>query len=156
MSDNSLGIRNELTLREGLILGGQPDRAALERAKELGITRVINLRAENEAGVAEEIPIVEELGMEYIAIPMSGAAGLTEENARRLDEALTDAPTLLHCGSGNRVGGLLALRAFYVDGATPEEAMEIGRSSGLTGLEPHVASHLEEACENDPEHAGCE
>jgi hypothetical protein len=50
---------------------------------------------------------------------------------------------LLHCGSGNRVGALLALRESQ-DGADDESALEYGRSAGLTKLEPVVIKRLEE------------
>ena len=48
----------------------------------------------------------------------------------------------MHCASGNRVGGLFALKAFYVDGKTPEEALEIGRSAGMTRTEAVVRQEL--------------
>ena len=46
-------------------------------------------------------------------------------------------PVLLHWGSGNRVGAILALR-HSLSGADDEEAFSYGRSAGLTGLEPVV------------------
>lgn len=140
----TLGIINELHPADELVTGGQPSQAQFEQAAG-DIRTVINLRAEGEEGF-DEAPRVEALGMSYVAIPVQGAAGITEANARLLDAALNEAgPTLLHCGSGNRVGALLALRAFYVSGASPAEALEVGRAGGLTSLEQTVTQHLETA-----------
>jgi hypothetical protein len=50
--------------------------------------------------------------------------------------------TLVHCGSSNRVGALLALRAAWLKGATLEAALAAGRSAGLTGLESAVRSAI--------------
>ena len=82
--------------------------------------------------------------MAYVSIPVDGKAGLSEENAAALAEALETAerPLLLHCGSGNRVGALLALKAFQVDGKTAEESLEIGLAGGVTRLEPVVRELL--------------
>ena len=50
---------------------------------------------------------------------------------------------LMHCGSGNRVGAMMALRARWVQGRSAEEALAIGRSSGLKGLEGDVRTLLQ-------------
>ena len=70
---------------------------------------------------------------------------MTEENARALAAALDQAeqPVLLHCGSGNRIGGLFALMAYYLDDKTAEEALAFGREAGLTRLEPVIRQKLE-------------
>ena len=38
-------------------------------------------------------------------------------------------PAFVHCASGNRVGGLFAVKAFHLDGMNVEESMEIGTQS---------------------------
>jgi protein tyrosine phosphatase (PTP) superfamily phosphohydrolase (DUF442 family) len=70
---------------------------------------------------------------------------VTYANANELDRLLAqfDKPVLVHCGSGNRAGALLALRA-KLNGADDETALEAGRDTGLTGLEPVVKQRLEE------------
>jgi len=50
---------------------------------------------------------------------------------------------LVHCGSGNRVGALLALRA-SLDGADDEKALALGREGGLSSLEGVVRERLDE------------
>jgi len=84
------------------------------------------------------------LGMTYVSIPIAGAADISEENARRLAEVLDVGadPVVVHCASGNRVGALFALKAYYVDGKTPEEALALGKAAGVTRLEPVVRQTL--------------
>ncbi|HKU39244.1 MAG TPA: sulfur transferase domain-containing protein [Polyangiales bacterium] len=130
----------------GVTTGGKPSDAQLLQAKQLGYHSVISLLPESEmAGEAER---VRELGMRFVSIPVPDASGLTEANARRLAEAMDapDAkPLVLHCGTGNRAGALLALRAFYVDGAKASEALELGERAGLTSLRPQVEAQLQAA-----------
>ncbi len=67
------------------------------------------------------------------------------ENANKLQEILSsyDGPVLVHCGSGNRVGALLALSKSQ-SGADDEAALAYGRAAGMTGLESVVRSRLAE------------
>lgn len=135
-------LPNGRLLADGLLVGGQPSLEQLERLRELGYRTVVNLRTEEEPGPAPEE--VEALGFSYLRLPVDGAPDVDEEKARTLDVVLgqVEGPVVLHCGSGNRVGALLALRALHVHGASPEEALEIGLAAGLTGLEPEVREQL--------------
>ena len=56
--------------------------------------------------------------------------------------AKAEGPVIAHCGSGNRVGALYALREHYVRGATPADALAFGKRAGLTALAGKVASVL--------------
>ncbi len=127
---------------ENVVTGGQPTVEGLQQASELGFRTVINLRTPGESPIGQEA--VEAAGMSYVSIPVSGASGLTRENAQALAEALNQAegPVLVHCGSGNRVGALFALKAYHVDNASPEAALAVGIESGLTRLKPAVRKHL--------------
>jgi len=130
----------------GVLSGGQPTAEQIAAAGSAGYKTVINLRADKEPGFEWEVAAVKAGGMAYVSIPVAGAADLTKETVARFDAALKDAsskgPVLLHCGSGNRIGALLALRAVWLEGKEPAAALEYGRSSGLTGLEPAVKSIL--------------
>ena len=130
---------------EGLLTGGQPSLEQLEAIRDAGFRTVINLRAEGEKGAKAEA--VEALGMRYVALPIRGAESLTEDSAEAFAAVLAAAerPAIVHCGSGNRVGALFALKAFYVDGAEVEEAYEVGRRAGLTRLSGSVRQILDEA-----------
>jgi uncharacterized protein (TIGR01244 family) len=152
-AEKELGLPNEAHPAPGLTTGGQPSDEALARAKAEGYSTVISLRTEGEPGSEGEAERVRELGMRYVSMPVGGPDDLTEDKARALEEALQrdDGPVLLHCGSGNRAGSLVALHAFNVEGASIDEAMERGREAGMTRLSDAVREHLRQACEDDPE-----
>lgn len=125
-----------------VLAGGQPTREELAALAEQGYSTVINMRMPEEDSTTSEV--AEELGLRYISLPINGSDGLTEENAIAFAELLgeVEGPTVVHCGSGNRVGALYALKAFYVDGMSAEEALEVGREAGMTRLEGAVAEQL--------------
>lgn len=131
---------------EGVTGLGQPDESKLEELDAAGYAAVIDLRGPDEdRGMPDERAAVESLGMSYVSLPILGAADITYDNANALDELLAqfDRPVLVHCGTGNRAGALLALRA-KLNGADDETALEAGRDTGLTGLEGVVKERLEE------------
>lgn len=151
------GLDNGRRISDALVTGGQPDEETLRRAADAGVTTVISLRQPSEPGFEEERATVEELGMTFVSIPVAGEADLTQPKARAVHDALEEAggQTILHCGTGNRAGALLALRAFHVEGQSADEALERGRSAGLTGLADAVREHLGEYCAENPETQQC-
>jgi len=136
-------LRNGKAPFDGILTGGQPTAEQLETLAGLGYKTIINLRGPNENGSTDPA-VVESLGMAYVSIPITGAPDVSEENARKLAQALVaaESPVVTHCGSGNRVGALFAMKAYYVDGKTPEEALAIGQAAGVTRLEPVVRQQL--------------
>jgi uncharacterized protein (TIGR01244 family) len=133
--------------QENRIAGGAIDATDLGRLRAAGIKHVINLRTAEESKGFEEGPIATGLGIDYHSIPIAGAQSLTKENARKLDELLKaagDEPTLVHCGSGNRVGALIAIREGWIYGKPVEAAVAEGKRWGLTSLEGAVRSALAE------------
>ena len=130
---------------DGITSAAQPDEAALEVFADAGYATVIDLRGEGEDRGFDEAAVVEELGLHYVSLPIEGKDDISFDNARKLDELLQEypGPVLVHCGSGNRVGALLALRASLA-GKDDESALELGRTGGLTGLESVVQERLAE------------
>ncbi len=131
--------------RPGLYTGGQPDAAQLRQAAASGIRTVIDLRQPGEDRGFDETAVADELGLRYLRLPIAGAAGLTVANAGTLERLLAQAegPVLLHCASGNRAGALLALINARGEGASVDQALELGRRAGMTSLEPVVRALLE-------------
>jgi uncharacterized protein (TIGR01244 family) len=131
-----LDIPNAVMVSDTVVSGGQVTDEPLAKAKEMGVTTVVNLRAEGERAEYEtEQARVEELGMTYVHIPIDPGTGegLSEENARKLAEIVGKGePTIVHCKSGQRVGALFAMKAHHVDGKSPEEALEAGKQAGLS------------------------
>jgi len=122
----------------GVLSGGQPTPEQVEAAARAGFATVINLRTDGEPGFEWERALVEKLGMTYVHIPVAGADSLTKDTIAKIDAALRAAtargPVLFHCASGNRIGATLALRAAWVDGASPADAYAYGVASGMTRL----------------------
>ncbi len=133
---------------DGVTSAGQPDEAALEVFADAGYATVIDLRGTGEDRGFDEAAVVEDLGLHYVTLPIGDKDAISFDNARKLDELLEQypGPVLVHCGSGNRVGALLALRA-SLDGADDEKALTLGREGGLTGLESVVRERLAEGDE---------
>jgi uncharacterized protein (TIGR01244 family) len=125
------------TMVGSVLTGGQPSPAQYEALQKDGYTTVISLRTAEEDGAQGNAAEVEALGMTYVNIPIAGAEGLTRENVQRFSDALEQAagPVVAHCASGNRVGAMFGLKAHWIDGATPTEALAIAKNSGMTGLE---------------------
>lgn len=130
----------------GVVTGGVPSDDNLRAAEALGYRTVVSLLPVADAG--DEAERVARLGMRFVSIPVAGPADLTEDNAKRLAEVLNapdQRPLILHCGSGNRAGALLALEAFYVDHTSPEAAIALGEKAGMTSLRPVVEQRLGKA-----------
>ncbi len=139
-----LGVKNPSVPETDLLCAGQLTKAQFSALHERGFATFINLRTKSEEGTGWEAEHAAALGVSYHRLAIAGAAGVTEESARALDALLDEAqrPVVLYCGSSNRVGALYGLAAFYVDGASPDEALERGRAAGLTRLESRVKELL--------------
>ncbi|MEM7351106.1 MAG: sulfur transferase domain-containing protein, partial [Acidobacteriota bacterium] len=122
-----------------------PTPEQLAEAAQAGYSTVVNLRPPGENSEWDEATQAADLGLRYVNIPIAGAADLNADNAALLAEIVNDpatGPLMVHCASGNRVGGLFAMKAFHVDGKSAEEAMQIGREAGLTSLAEPVREGL--------------
>lgn len=129
---------------QSLFTSGQPSKEALEILAKNGLKHVINLRPASEMDWNEKA-WVESLGMHYHSIPIAGAKDITPDNATKLRDllrTLENEPTLLHCSSSNRVGGLRALMAYEDNGGDIDAAIDAGKKWGLTGLAEQVRKQL--------------
>ncbi len=128
---------------DGLSTAGQPDEAALKVFADSGYAAVIDLRTAGENRGLDEPAVVEGLDMDYLSLPI-GRDDITFEKAAELKRLMDqyDEPVLLHCGSANRVGALLALQEFAETGDR-EASLEAGREAGLTQLESMVIREIE-------------
>ena len=128
----------------GIVSAGRLDASDIERAREAGIREIIDLTLDAETPGFDEAAAVRNAGLAYANLPLSGPGDLTLENVQAFDAMLRSAerPVLVHCGSGNRVGAMAALRAAWVDGRPAEEAIAVGKSWGLKGLEDEVRRRI--------------
>jgi uncharacterized protein (TIGR01244 family) len=145
-------IPNARVTATGLLIGGQPSAEQLKAIQQAGYRTVITLRPESELGDEGEQAAVEAMDMKFVSIPVPGAAGLTESNARALAKAVDaeDArPAVVHCSTGQRVSALLGLKAFVVDRMSPAAAIDLAKSLGLTELEGALRNRIAEICKTD-------
>lgn len=129
----------------GWIAAGQPTEDRVRAVVAAGVP-IISLRYPEEDPF-DEAGLVAELGGSFTRYPTSGAdydRVAFREGMYDLYEAAIEAggTVYLHCASGNRVGASWAL--FHAErlGVPPEEALEIGRQAGLSGLESRVREIL--------------
>lgn len=118
---------------------GMPDENGLKEAAAFGVKTLVNVCPSAETPITEPGTCAA-LGMEYITIPVTGLEDLNRANVEKLANALNTerGKVLVHCRSSNRVGALFALKAFWLDGKTEQEAIDLGRAAGLTKLEDGV------------------
>lgn len=130
---------------ENIYAAGQPSREELRGLPASGVKRVIDLRPSSEDRGFDEAKEAAAAGIEYLNLPIAGEADLTPANVRRFDAWLGGPgrpATLVHCGSSNRVGALIALRAGWIKGKNSDAALSEGRSAGLKGMENAVRTAL--------------
>jgi len=126
-----------------IVCGALDDEKVLALAKA-GVELVINLQPDDELSF-DEASAVEQAGMYYEQLPISGAEELKQLKILAFDNVLRQnhgKKVAMHCGSGNRVGAAIALRAGWLRGRKMDTAMERGRSHGLTNLEQEVHNRL--------------
>lgn len=130
--------------RPGLHTGGQPTQEQLQALAKQGVTTVVDLRGDDEDRGFDEAATAKALGLRYERLPINGAEDLTSANARQLKQLLDAGgdQVLLHCASGNRVGALLAIMAREQEGASREQALELGKQAGMKSLTPKVEEKL--------------
>jgi len=130
----SAGITNFRAPDASVLSSGQPSREQIQVLADAGVEHVINLRTAGEEVDFDEQAAVEALGMRYYSIPVAGGAGVNRDNAQALAATLAqlgDEPVLIHCASGNRVGGLQAVLA-HTEGASVDAALAEGARWGMT------------------------
>jgi protein tyrosine phosphatase (PTP) superfamily phosphohydrolase (DUF442 family) len=114
-------------------IAGQPSLDELKWLVSQGVTKVINLRTESEnedftSSSFNESAIVEELGMEYHSIPVSGRSGYNPENLGRLGELTNDDDiVLIHCAGAGRATSYLMAYLVRFKGYTLDKAVDVGQ-----------------------------
>lgn len=141
VAESATLLVNERSPLEGVLAGGAPKAEEGFRAlAEAGVRTFVDLRTDAE--LAPEIrAAAETAGLVYERLPVGGEADLDLASARALDGLLHDVtryPLALACSSGNRVGALLALEAYWLHRQPAGDALALGIAAGMTRLEPSV------------------
>lgn len=131
------GVPNPWQPLPNLATAGQPGPAHLEALKGTGTQVVLDIRDPMEPRPFDEPGTVRRLGMEYRNVPVR--QGMLDDDMmdRVLAELRRNAarPTLLHCASANRVGGVLIPYFILDQGMTEDAAVEAAMKVGLRGAD---------------------
>ena len=141
-----MDVMNWREFAPGLYSAGQPTPNQWSQIREAGVVAVLNLRPDDEQPGIDEGQCVEQAGLRYQQLPVANGDALDQACVDAFAGYLAEHPqggVLVHCGSGNRVGALVALWARRHLGATLPEALQAGRRAGLSSLEPKVVELLE-------------
>ena len=131
------GVPNACQLLPTIVTGGQPSAAHLAAFQAAGGRIVLDLRDPMEPRPLDEAATVTALGMEYLNVPVGGGT-LTDATLERVLETLRQAGdrlVLVHCASGNRVGGALLPYLMLDEGLEEEDAVAQAMRVGLRSAE---------------------
>jgi protein tyrosine phosphatase (PTP) superfamily phosphohydrolase (DUF442 family) len=131
------GMPNACQLLPAVITGGQPSAAQLEAFKAAGGEVILDLRDTMEPRPLDEAALAQSLGLEYANVPV-GAGTLTDETLDRVLDVLhrsSGRQVLVHCASGNRVGGALLPFLMNEQGFDEEDAIGQAMRVGLRSAE---------------------
>ncbi|MDX1455799.1 MAG: sulfur transferase domain-containing protein [Gammaproteobacteria bacterium] len=143
-SSKLVNWKNLKEFERGLFSAGKPAEEDIAAAAEAGVKCLVCVSDRSEFDYDVQAA-AENRGLRFEYLPVNGPQDVTDENARRLDALLSEEanqPMIIHCGSGNRVGALYALRESCCQGADMAAALAAGRRAGLAGLEGFVAMQL--------------
>lgn len=132
-------------LYDGYVVGGLPTKEQINQALESEIETAMTLMDRSEPGIDEIGPYAASQGFRYIRFTIAGPNDLSEAMAWEFAATLPllDKPGIVHCASGQRVAAIFALKAYFVDEASAEEALAIGQALGIGEYEDRLRELLE-------------
>jgi protein tyrosine/serine phosphatase len=114
----------------GFCRGGLPTPAGLRFLKQKGIRTIVDLRPED-----GERALVEELGMQYVKLPISAWDRIPEETIQTFFRIVRDPahqPVFIHCRRGaDRVGVMVGFYRIAFQGWDGERAYREARALGM-------------------------
>jgi protein tyrosine phosphatase (PTP) superfamily phosphohydrolase (DUF442 family) len=131
------GVANACQILPNVITGGQPTAEQLKALKEAGGDIVLDLRDPMEPRPVDEASLVQQLGMEYVNVPVR-AGSLDDSTLERILSVLRGAgerTVFFHCGSGSRVGGALIPYFILDEGMEEQDAVDQAMRVGLRSAE---------------------
>ena len=132
VKDAKIGNTKNVHQCGNLFLAGQFTKEDLDEIAAKKISRVITLRTEGEVKWDEE-GALKSAKMELIKVPFRKPESLTDEVFGKVRKLLADKskPTLFHCGSANRVGGVWLPYRVLDEGVDLETALKEAKTIGL-------------------------
>lgn len=118
---------------DNIFLAGQPAEESFDSLKEMGFTKVLNMRSEDECDFSFEKGACARLDLEYIQFPIVKDGQLIAENCKKLSDMLNaDDKWFVHCGSANRIAGWLMTYLTLYRGMNFDDATKIAMENGLS------------------------
>ena len=131
-----------------LYRGGQPSSAELRTLAEMGIATIVDLRRGERT---RKQRLARELGMSYVAIPMSARKGVQADDLERFLAVLDDPgrqPVYVHCREGrHRTGIMVALYRVLRERMSAEDAYAEMQRHHFDGDYPNLRDYLFERAE---------
>ncbi|MBI4481548.1 MAG: tyrosine-protein phosphatase [Acidobacteria bacterium] len=119
-------------LNPGFYRGGQPSALGFQILRQHGIRTVVDLRGGNRA---RERQVVEQLGMKYVHIPLSGWRRITGSEVELFLKTVGEPanhPVFVHCRRGaDRTGAMVGVYRISREGWTAKRSYQEARSLGL-------------------------
>jgi tyrosine-protein phosphatase SIW14 len=131
------GIPNPGKINDGLYRGAQPNEQGLEELKKLGITTIVDLRAEDRGKSEWERQEAEKLGMRFVHIPIAGFAAPTNEEVAQFLSLFHDSQQkiFVHCLLGeDRTGVFVATYRMSMQKWPVAQAMREMNNFGFNGF----------------------
>ena len=142
LQKEELGSIRPVHMLGNIYLAGQPQPEDLPLLQRAGIKTVITLRKLDELSW-DEAAAVEAQQMKYVEVPFRSPEELTPkvfDELRKVLNSKSRGPTLLHCGSANRVGAIWYAYRILDGKLSPEAALKEAKTVGL-----RTPAYLEQA-----------
>ena len=117
--------------RYNIYTAGQPTEQGFKELSSMGIKTVLNVLPEKDC-LADESSMVAKNNMAYVTLPFE-TTGFKMETIKEFAKIMgsREKPMLVHCSTGNHVGGLWFAYRVLIDKAPLALALKEGRRIGL-------------------------
>ena len=138
ISPDQTEIRNFGEINENYFRGGQPDQEGFRRLGKLGVKTVIDLQEE---GLGAEPGWVQDAGMKYFRIPLSGSRPATDAQTAQFLQLVNDPanwPVYVHCAAGrHRTGEMTGIYRITHDSWSADQAYREMQRFGYYSFPSH-------------------
>ena len=132
------GVPNAGKINDRLYRGAQPRDPGLRQLKKLGITTIVDLRAEDQEKSNWEEKIAKSLGIHFVRIPVGDWAAPTNEQVAQFLSIFRDSPeekVFVHCHYGHdRTGVFVAAYRIALEKLPPDQALKEMYFFGFNGF----------------------
>lgn len=130
--DLAPSLPNGCAVTDQIISAGQIRRSDLAQLAAAGYRTIVDLRAADEPRGFDEVREVKAAGLQYVNIPVVGPPDEhTYETFRSVLREAENDGAVVHCGSGNRVGGLMIPYLVLDKGMSVANALQTAIDAGL-------------------------